>query len=214
MTATDPRPSSLATRRVVIMLAVGAVCAVVTGITSSWWYAGVAGWLAACILYIAWVWVHLWPLDARAMRSHATREDPGIVVSDLLILGASVASLVAVSLVLIRASHLPQPQHGLVSGLALANVALSWFLIHTLYAQGYARSYYAPPEGGIDFATQDDSDPVFSDFAYLALDLGMTYQVSDTTLRSMRLRRLVMWHSLLSYVFGTAILATAINLVV
>lgn len=201
-------------RRVLIMLAVGAVAAAITGLASSWWYAGVVGWIVACAVYIFWVWRHLWPLDSRAIRSHATREDPGIVVSDLLIIGASLASLAAVALILIRASHDPAQQQAAIGAVALLSVALSWFLVHTLYAQRYAREYYGPPEGGIDFPTDDDADPVFSDFLYLAFDLGMTYQISDTTLRSMRLRRMVLRHTLLSYLFGTVILASTINLVV
>lgn len=41
----------------------------------------------------------------------------------------------------------------------------------------------------------------------------MTYQVSDTDVSSSTIRAIVLRHSLLSYVFGTGILATAINLV-
>lgn len=52
-----------------------------------------------------------------------------------------------------------------------------------------------------------------SDFAYLAFTLGMTYQVSDTDLKTARLRRIVLFHTLLSYLFGTVIVAATINLV-
>ena len=41
----------------------------------------------------------------------------------------------------------------------------------------------------------------------------MTYQVSDTTVRDRRIRRTVLSHALLSYVFGVVIVAGAINLV-
>lgn len=41
----------------------------------------------------------------------------------------------------------------------------------------------------------------------------MTYQVSDTDVSSPAIRATVLRHSLLSYVFGTSILATTINLV-
>ncbi|MFC4242817.1 DUF1345 domain-containing protein [Gryllotalpicola reticulitermitis] len=215
MSATNKeQPSSLAARRVSVMLAVGAVAAVIAGFTISWWYAGAIGWIIACATYILWVWIHLWPLDSDGVRAHATREDPGIVVGDLLVLSASVASLTAVALVLVRASSESGWRAAGISGIAMLSLALSWFLIHTLYAQRYAREYYAHPEGGIDFPSDDDADPIFSDFAYLAFDLGQTYQVSDTTLRSTKLRRVVLRHTLLSYLFGTVILASAINVVV
>ena len=41
----------------------------------------------------------------------------------------------------------------------------------------------------------------------------MTYQVSDTAVSSSAIRGVVLRHCLLSYVFGTVILATTINLV-
>lgn len=201
-------------RRILVMLVAGAVAAVITGFLVSWWYAGVVGWLVACLVYNAWVWRHLWPQSSDGMRTHATREDPGIFLSDLLVLGASIASLAAVALIIARAAHDPVGERALIGGVAIASVAMSWFLVHTLYAQRYAREYYGKPEGGIDFPSDDDADPVFSDFLYVAFDLGMTYQISDTTLRSMKLRRIVLRHTLLSYLFGTVILASTINLVV
>ena len=49
--------------------------------------------------------------------------------------------------------------------------------------------------------------PQYTDFAYLATSLGMTYQVSDTALQSHGIRAEALKHSLLSYLFGTVILA-------
>ena len=51
-----------------------------------------------------------------------------------------------------------------------------------------------------------------SDFAYLAFTLGMTYQVSDTALRTSQVRKIVLAHTLISYVFGAVIIAASINL--
>ena len=42
----------------------------------------------------------------------------------------------------------------------------------------------------------------------------MTYQVSDTAVENSAIRAIVLRHCLLAYLFGTAILATMINLVV
>jgi uncharacterized membrane protein len=213
----EDRPSSLAVRRIVVMLVAGVIAGVIAGLVASWWYAGVVGWIVASVTYVLWVWLHLWPLDSDAMRSHATREDPGIVVSDLLVIGASIVSLGAVALILVRASHDPVGQRALIGGVSVLSVALSWFLVHTLYAQRYAREYFIDPPGGIDFPTQDggsEDKPVFSDFAYTSFDLGMTYQISDTAVQTTRLRRIVLRHTLLSYLFGTVILASTINLVV
>src|SRR4051812_45103706 len=56
--------------------------------------------------------------------------------------------------------------------------------------------------------------PCFSDFAYLAFTLGMTFQVSDMNLETNRFRKLALGQTLLSYLFGTVILAATVNLIV
>ncbi|MEO8906845.1 MAG: DUF1345 domain-containing protein [Microbacteriaceae bacterium] len=198
--------------RVITMAVVGLIVAGAVGATTSWWNAPVAGWAAASLVFIAWVWLVIGRLDSARTRTHATREDPGSAISELLILLASIGSLAAVAVLLVHASSVHSTARVTLAALALASVALSWVLIHTLYTLRYARVYYTDPEGGIDFNTPDE-DPRFVDFAYLAFDLGMTYQVSDTNLRSTQLRAIVLRHTLLSYVFGTVVLATTINLV-
>jgi uncharacterized membrane protein len=84
-------------------------------------------------------------------------------------------------------------------------------MVHTVFMLRYAQLYYAGEQGGIDFNQADP--PTYTDFAYLAFTIGMTFQVSDTPLRSKVIRRTALRHALLSYLFGTGILATTINLV-
>jgi uncharacterized membrane protein len=55
--------------------------------------------------------------------------------------------------------------------------------------------------------------PSYADFAYLAFTIGMTYQVSDTALRTTAMRKVALRHALLSYLFGAVILAAMINVV-
>jgi uncharacterized membrane protein len=75
----------------------------------------------------------------------------------------------------------------------------------------YARTYYSEPTGGIDFNEEDP--PTYLDFAYLALTIGMTFQVSDTNLTSKPIRRTALGHAMLSYLFGAVIVALVINVV-
>ena len=65
---------------------------------------------------------------------------------------------------------------------------------------------------GIDF-NQDDGQPAYVDFAYLAFTIGMTYQVSDTDLKARTIRATALRQAPLSFVLGAVILATTINLV-
>jgi hypothetical protein len=56
--------------------------------------------MAAAAVFVAWMWATLWPMTGAESRAHACREDPGQATSDLVILGAAVASLGAVGLFL------------------------------------------------------------------------------------------------------------------
>jgi uncharacterized membrane protein len=92
----------------------------------------------------------------------------------------------------------------------VGSVALAWTSVHTVHVLRYARLYYSPPVGGIDFGGEP---PGYADFAYLALTIGMTFQVSDTALMVKRVRRVALHHALLSYVFGTVIVAITVSTV-
>ncbi|QDZ16679.1 DUF1345 domain-containing protein [Humibacter ginsenosidimutans] len=193
------------------MLVVGIIAGTTIGLTGSWWYAAVGGWAAACAVYIAWVWIVIGRFDGETTKLHATREDPGRAMSELLIVLIAIASLLAVAVLLVHTSRTHGVAQAAGAGAAVLSVALSWTLLHTLYTLRYARIYYSDPIGGIDF--NDDEDPRYVDFAYLSFDLGMTYQVSDTNIRTSQLRSVILRHTLLSYVFGTVVLASTINLV-
>jgi len=81
-----------------------------------------------------------------------------------------------------------------------------------MYAGRYALLYYTQTAGGIDF-NNPDYGPAFRDFFYFSYNLGMTFAVSDTGVSNASIRAVTVGHCLLSYVFGTVILATTVNLV-
>jgi uncharacterized membrane protein len=87
----------------------------------------------------------------------------------------------------------------------------AWTIVSTHFTFRYASLYYDGVDGGIDFNTE--ALPDYLDFAYLAFTVGMTYQVSDTDITDRKIRRAITRHALLSYLFGTCIVATTINVV-
>jgi uncharacterized membrane protein len=179
-----------------------------------WAVATAAGWDAAAITFLALVWIAIYPKNAEETRIHARAEDVSRATADLVLLSACVASLAAVAFVLVKAGHSASDRWTLIA-LAVATVALAWASVHTVYVLRYAGLYYElrdPPLVVIDF-NDDGYRPDYHDFAYLAVTIGMTYQVSDTTLKTQEIRRTALRHALLSYVFGTVIVAVTINVV-
>ncbi|MCY0905077.1 DUF1345 domain-containing protein [Arthrobacter sp. H14-L1] len=199
--------------RFFIMVLAGIAAGFGTAILGEWIYAPAVGWAAAALIYNLWIWLTISRMDADTTARHAAQEDPLRSTADVLILLAALASLAAVVLVMIAAQDAKGIAKLLLALLALFTVALSWLLVHTLFTLRYAEIYYARPvPKGISF--NQDEPPQYTDFAYMAFSLGMTYQVSDTDIQTREMRSAALRHSLLAFVFGTGILATTINLVV
>ena len=198
--------------RTLLAAAAGLIVAVVVGVAGSWTYAPAVGWDVAGAIFLGWTWLVVLGLDPRQTRTHATSEDPTKDMSKLIILFASVASLVGVGYLLLEAkSKGGSGTAAAVAGLGVLTIAVSWLVVHSLFTLRYASLYYSGPVGGIDF--NQSEEPRYSDFAYLAFTLGMTFQVSDTDIKTHDIRMSALRHSLLSYLFGALILAGSVNLI-
>jgi uncharacterized membrane protein len=168
-------------------------------------------WDAAALVFLVWVWLAISFKDAAETKRMAAAEDVSQPLADVIMLGAAVVSLVAVAFVLHQASSSSGTTKGLLVALVLVSVALAWFTVHTLYTLRYGDLYYESPVGGIDYHVNDPPD--YLDLAYLAFTIGMTFQVSDTDLTARRIRRAATRHAMLSFLFGTVIVAITINIV-
>jgi uncharacterized membrane protein len=187
---------------------VGGTAAAVAGAVRA---APLIGWDILALVFCVWVWATVWRLDAKSTASHAKREDPSFDLADLVLLGAAIASLIAVGVVLAGAGRVTGNLKYLQAGLAVLSVFVSWTLIHTVFTLRYARLYYSGQAGGIDF--NETGAPDYRDFAYLSFTIGMTFQVSDTNIQSKQIRRTALRHAWLSFPLGVVIIATSINLV-
>ena len=203
-------PASAGTRvlvAVALALVVGAVAAFLT----NWQAAVLLGWEVAAVTYLVWVWLAIGRLDAEGTRRLAVREDSSRAAAELMLIGASILSLVGVVIGLVKGSQLNGGGRALMVTLGVLSIVSAWAVIQTVFTLRYAHLYYGGTPGGIDF--NEDDPPRYLDFAYLAFTIGMTFQVSDTNLEHKDIRFTALRHGLLSYVFGAIIIATAINVV-
>ncbi len=134
-----------------------------------------------------------------------------MALADSLILAAGVTCLGAVGLVLIKAGSSHGGGKAFLIAVGVVSVAASWSCLHTIFMLRYARTFYTGQAGGISF--NETEPPNYVDFAYVALTIGLTFQVSDTDLSSKQMRRTALRHALLSYLFGAVIVALTINVV-
>jgi uncharacterized membrane protein len=196
-------------KRLLVALLFGLLAAAICILAGAAKFAVLAAWDTTVLVYGAWVWLTVWTMSTSETKSHAIRENPGRAVADILLISASIASLVAVIILIVDASSNSGATKAVEIGLGLVSIILSWGMVHTTYMLKYARLYYDRTEGGVDFNEHDS--PRYTDFAYLAFTLGMTFQVSDTDLQTKEIRATALKHALLSYLFGTVIIATTIN---
>jgi uncharacterized membrane protein len=197
--------------RVLAAFGLGIVASVVAGFLTSWQATALIGWAVAAAAFLTAVWARIWGKDGAATAALATAEDPSRVVADLLLILASGASLIGVALALLEASGQEGATKAFTTGVAGVALVLSWTTVNTVFTLRYADLYYRDGEGGIDF--HGESQPDFRDFSYLAFTIGMTYQVSDTTLTARAIRMTALRHALLSFVFVTSVVAMTINVV-
>ncbi|MEV0848188.1 DUF1345 domain-containing protein [Streptomyces sp. NPDC049954] len=193
--------------RLIRATALGAVAGVVVGVLVDAAFGALAGIAVTELVFVLAGWLTLWPMDAGGTHRNASREDFRPALEECVVVGTALCGLVAIVVLLLDGKS---GKGNAAAAVALGGVFMSWAALHLMYCARYAYAYYRTG-GGIDFNSQEP--PTYRDFLYFSYNLGMTYQVSDTDVSSPGIRAIALRHCLLSYVFGTSILATTINLV-
>ncbi|WP_324674956.1 DUF1345 domain-containing protein [Hymenobacter sp. GOD-10R] len=174
----------------------------------------VTAWDGFAFATLVVIWSSITTSDVSRIRSVATAEDPGRILSFSFVLVGAVASLLAVA-VLLRIMH-ASPGHVMRMQIAssVTAVVCAWLLLHTIFTLRYAHLYYDPDvdgsEGGLEFPGAE-KEPDYLDFAYFSFVIGMTAQTADISISGRTLRRMALLHGILAYGFNTAIIALSIS---
>lgn len=193
-------------------LAAGLVVGVLAGNGS--WSADslILGWDAGVVVYLAISWYFMLSRTATTIRRRAN--DIDLPDSQILFfsLAAAAASLTVIFL-LLQSIH-DSGDHPLSARPyeAVGTILLSWIFVHTLFTVHYAHTFYANEgaDRGLRFP-EDCREPVYWDFLYFSFTIGVAAQTADVAVTSMPMRRLVLAHSIMSFLFNTTILALAVN---
>jgi len=177
-------------------------------------------WISFSFSIVFLFWITIITASPDDVRHIAKRQDSSRTIIFLFALVASFVSLFATILLLKGLPNTNQAGHAYHIAFSIIAVTLSWILIHTVFTFRYAHLYYTchvmeegihkELEGGLEFPSVDPPD--YFDFAYFAFVIGMTFQVSDIQITSRHIRRLVLLHGLLSFVYSTVIVALTINI--
>lgn len=205
----DPRRATL---RLLFGLVIGVVGVLLSN-RHAWEFRLLLGWDAGAFALLSFIWFIVLTKDSHETRCRSASADPGRTATWVLVLIASSLSFFASAFVLKTLHKTQPPPEPWLLPLCLGSVIVAWFLTHTSYTLRYAHLYYRDDEegeGGLLFP--GDRKPDDFDFAYFAYTVGMCFQVSDVSISSPQIRRAVLGHAVLSFVYNTLILALALNL--
>lgn len=174
-------------------------------------HAPLIGWDGGALVYLALLWRLFLTAGEQDIRSRAERQDDGAGVVLLVVAAAIMASLGGIVLALLN----PDPNHRATTPVLVGiTLAAGWGLMHSVFVPHYAHRHFASvadnPDAGFGFAGEPPRS--YLDFAYVAMTIGATFQVSDNSVGCTKLRNLVTAHALAAYVYNTAILAVGISL--
>jgi uncharacterized membrane protein len=167
-------------------------------------------WDTTVLLYSGLTLAMMARSDLGTLRDRARAEDEGGVVILVLMLGAALASFAAIAAELRGIAYADAPAQAIRLGLASLTILCSWFFLNLVFAVHYAHDFYGGgPRRGLDFPGTEHPD--YWDFLYFSVTIGAALQTSDVSIGTPRMRRLVLGHTLLAFLFNTLIVALAVN---
>lgn len=166
-----------------------------------------AGFDAAAVLFIGSLIPLLRQGQAAKMRARAARNDANRAV--LLVFCGIVLFVVLVAV----GGELRGRNSVITIALVVGTLILAWLFSNIVYALHYAHLFYSAGDGGDAGGLQfpDTAEPDYWDFLYFSVTLGMTFQTSDVSIASRRMRRVVTGQCLAAFIFNLGVIAFTVN---
>lgn len=199
--------------RLLIAIAVGIAAGLLIPV-GNWVTQCLVGWNAGVWTYLLTIWLMMLRADAQDAKRLAETEDESAQLVLGMVCVAAIASLLAILLELAGAGH---DDGGRLWRYACtgATVFGSWLLIGTIFTLHYARLFYAedddPQALPLRFA-DGQVTPDYWDFLYFAFTISVAVQTSDVGVATRALRKAVLAHSMICFVFNAAIIGLSINI--
>jgi uncharacterized membrane protein len=176
----------------------------------------VMAWDVGAGLYLALAAQIMAKAGHAGLRRRAAEQDDGRAFVLAVTVAAAIASLGAIVALLVGLRDLPASARDAHLVLAGVTVAVSWLFVHAAFALHYAHEYFAgdaaegAARGGLSFSGGEMPD--YWDFVYFSFAIGTAAATSDTNVTNRGMRRLVALHSVVAFLFNTAILGLTVNI--
>jgi uncharacterized membrane protein len=173
----------------------------------------VLGWNTGVTVLLGLIATMMWRSDPQQTLKRARKEETSNILILLVTILTAAGALVTITYGLPKAGSMSPILRVFDICEAAAGVFLAWLLIHVMYSLHYAKLYYGDPGDtranlftkGLTFPGNKDVVDYW-DFVYYSFTIAMCFQTSDVTVTSPYMRRLTIFHAIVSYFFALAIL--------
>jgi uncharacterized membrane protein len=169
-------------------------------------------WDLSVMLFVALIFVWMSRLSALQICAQYIEEDATAGVILVSVIFASLLSLVAIVALLSTLMHVTGTERALHVTLAGFTVVDSWVLVGTMFTLHYADEFYSVADNERPLLFPQTKMPVFWDFAYFSFTIAAACQTSDVATAGVGIRKTVLAHTLISFLFNVSILGFAINI--
>ena len=92
---------------------------------------------------------------------------------------------------------------------------VSWIFVQVVFALYYAHEYYVPnaQSSSAQFVFPDSRRPDYWDFVRFAFGIGMRIRAPRVQVTSKKMRRVVLAHSVISFVFNVSIFVLVVDII-
>ena len=129
----------------------------------------------------------------------------------VVVISAALLSLVAIIALLSTIQHARAEVRAWHVALAALTIASSWVLVATMFTLHYADVFYSAPAEDPPLLFPKTAEPLFWDFAYFSFTIAAACQTSDVSTAQLPIRKIVIAHTAVSFLFNVSILGFAIN---
>jgi len=132
-------------------------------------------------------------------------------LTPLFIVASMALGLVAIVALLSTVRQVVGFERAMHVTLAAATVMGSWLLVPTIFTLHYTDEFYSATDEERPLLFPQTRRPVFWDFAYFSFTISAACQTADVSTANTSIRKVVLAHSLIAFVFNASILGFAIN---
>jgi uncharacterized membrane protein len=169
------------------------------------------GWDCGVSAFLALVFVWMVGVTSQQICSRYIEEDESAPVILAVVTVAALLSLIAIVEPLATLRHVSGNERIWHFTLAAVTLIDSWLLVPTMFTTHYADMFYSVDEQNRPLSFPDTNMPVFWDFAYFSFTIAAACQTADVSTRRSSIRKVVVAHELISFLFNASILGFAIN---